>query len=288
MSNNATSGFDLYRRPDNPQETSHLCSNSYYTGFFVAEMTCSVIKATNHHPRGYYFMPDLTVSNADKLLLEKANHAVMAGNGSISPIKGGFNLKARGKQRVKMALAFFDAHPVVSGNRARNRLALLRHACEYLSVHHGHKVHEQKTVAMDTVREKLRALKEEGVCEYTYEPENICTDCTGYFLSGVIDGDGSIGTKKRGNHVQQPFFMAAMKERDTLELLQEFIGCGAVRFRKDGVYHYEINRVPALKTICSLFLDRYPLQHVQQRQNMKKLRRILNDYTRKSDTKYRA
>jgi hypothetical protein len=47
-------------------------------------MSCSVIKANKK--KGYYYTPDVTVSNSDKELLQELNLVVAQGKGVISSI----------------------------------------------------------------------------------------------------------------------------------------------------------------------------------------------------------
>src|SRR3989338_8156324 len=158
MSKNASSGSDVRRKPGNPQETLKE-DNFYYAGFFAAEMTCSVIKAANYNPVGhYYYAVDITVTNADKALLQNVNEVVMKGGGIISPIKGAFNLSARGKNRVQVTLNFLDRYPIIIGDLAKNRVALLREAFAYLKMHRGSSKHQEKIKVMDGIRQKLRQI----------------------------------------------------------------------------------------------------------------------------------
>src|SRR3989344_2993618 len=187
MSKNASSDSDANRKPGNPQETSKE-GNFYYSGFFAAEMTCSVIKATNYNPAGhYYYAIDITVTNADKNLLQNINKVVMKGGGIISPVKGAFNLSARGKNRVRVVLDFFDRYPIIIGDLAKNRIAFLREAFVYLEKHHGSSKHQKKTEVMDVIRGKLRAVKETGAVDKLYDQEPVTKNAVGYFLAGILD-----------------------------------------------------------------------------------------------------
>lgn len=236
MSKNASSGSDVRRKPGNPQVTLKK-DNFYYAGFFAAEMSCSVIKAANYNPVGhYYYAVDITVTNADKALLRNINEVVMKGGGIISPVKGAFNLSARGKNRVRVALNFLDRYPIIIGDLAKNRVALLREALAYLETHHGSSEHQAKGEVMDGIRKKLRQVKESGLAVQSYAQERTDRNSIGYFLAGVLDGEGSFGFKKSGSH-QQPFVAVAMKDRKIVELFREFLQYGNVRSRKDGVYH---------------------------------------------------
>src|SRR3989344_6585162 len=175
-------------------------------------MSCSVIKATNHNPVGhYYFAVDITVSNADRKLLEHINKIVMRGNGVISPIKGAFNLSARGKKRVQMVLNFLNRYPIIAGDLAKNRLVLVREALVYLQTYRGSSNHQTKTQVMDRIRMKLRMIKEKGIVSKSYDRKYANRDAVGHFLAGVLDGEGSFGFKKSKSGLQ-PFLAVAMKE----------------------------------------------------------------------------
>ncbi len=242
------------------------------------------LKAANNNPVGhYYFKLDITVSNADKNLLETINTVVMQNGGVITRIKGGFNLSTRGQRRVRIVLDFFDQYQFIAGDLAQDRISLLREALIYLETHRGSREHLAKTKVMDDIRAKLRAIKETGIAWRPYNIKHANHDAIGYFLAGVLDGEGSFGFKKSGSY-QQPFFAAAMKDQKIIELLRDFIRHGNVRRRKDGMYHYEINHRKVLQDVCTIFLSEYPLRHTKQRERMRHLQQILNDYTRNSGT----
>ncbi|NBV76600.1 hypothetical protein EBR66_00290 [bacterium] len=267
----------LNRKPDNPQET--LNENFYYSGFFAAEMTCSVIKAANYNPVGhYYFAVDITVTNADKALLQEVNQVVMKGGGIISSVKGAYNLSVRGKNRVHVVLDFLQRYPIIIGDLAKNRVALLREAFSYLEEHRGAGEHQKKIEVMDGIRKKLRLIKEIGIVDTSYPLEKLDRDVIGHFLAGILDGEGSFGFKTSGTH-QEPFFAVAMKDRKIIKLCRDFLQYGNVRKRKDGVHHYEINRKQILQKVCKIFLTQYPLKHARQQERLRIVQRLLNDYT---------
>ena len=91
---------------DNQQETHY-----YFSGFLAGEGSISIIKASNTKGRsGYYFTPDITISNADQSLLEEIDHVIGKSRGVISVIKGGFNLSFRGKDKVEIVLTFLNSY----------------------------------------------------------------------------------------------------------------------------------------------------------------------------------
>ena len=198
MSKNAPSGFDENQRPDNPQEM--LKSNFYFSGLMAGEISCSIIKATNFNPRGYYYAVDLTVTNADTNLLGEVNRIVMRDRGVITPVKGAYNLSARGKERVKIALDFLERYPILIGDLAINRIALLKTALVYLTDHRTHSFKEEKTRIMDQLRKKFRDIKERGIVDISYDLQSSDPESLGYFFAGVIDGEGSFGTKSSGRY----------------------------------------------------------------------------------------
>ena len=203
MSKNALSA-------DNPQEM--LKSNYYFSGFLAGEMSCSIIKATNKNPKGFYYAVDLTVTNADTNLLTVVNQVVMRNRGAITPVKGASNLSARGKEKVRIALDFLERYPILVGDLAINRVITLKSALEYLDTHRTSIFQSEKNVEMGKLRKKLREIKERGIADQEFDLQNLDRDSLGYFFSGVIDGEGSFGMKSSGLY-QQPFFAIPIKDR---------------------------------------------------------------------------
>ena len=273
MSKNALSA-------DNPQEM--LKSNFYFSGLMAAEMSCSIIKATNKNPKGFYYTVDLTVTNADRKLLGEVNRVVMQNLGVITPVKGAYNLSARGKNKVRTVLDFLKIYPIITGDLAKNRITILETALAYLDRYTTHKFQKEKIVKMEKLRKKLRDIKESGIVDQKFDLRLIRKEYLGHFFAGVIDGEGSFGTKSSGL-TKQPFFAIAMKDRKIIESLKDFVGHGNMRLRKDGVYHLEINHRDVLKNICDMFLNQYPLRHERQRKRLRKLnnwlQQLLNDHT---------
>ena len=119
----------------------------------------------------------------------------MRDRGVITPVKGAYNLSARGKERVKIALDFLERYPILIGDLAINRIALLKTALVYLTDHRTHSFKEEKTRIMDQLRKKFRDIKERGIVDISYDLQSSDPESLGYFFAGVIDGEGSFGTK---------------------------------------------------------------------------------------------
>lgn len=277
MSKNASSGFDEDQRPDNPQEM--LKSNYYFSGLMAGEMSCSVIKRANHNPKGhYYYAIDFTVTNADKQLLDQVNQVVMNGRGVITPVKGAYNLSARGKDKVRIVLNFLDEYRILVGDLAINRIEILKVALTCLN---GNQAFQSKSEIIEKLREKLRAIKHHSTVDSSFELNTTDRDALGYFLSGVLDAEGSFSVKSSGLY-KQPFVAIAMKDKKIIEELSKFVGHGKTRLRKDGVYHWETTHKAVLQKVCDLFLHQYPLKHKRQKERLEKIQQLLNDYTPKS------
>jgi hypothetical protein len=283
MSKNASNDFDptlkIGRISDNPQEM--LKKDFYFSGLIAAEMSCSIIKAKNKKPHDHYYMVDLTVTNADRRLLDEVNRVVMNNRGVISPVKGAYNLSARGKSKVRTALDFLETYPIPIGDLAKNRIILLKTALVYLESHRAHRFQKEKTIEIEGIRRKLREVKTKGIVDQKFDLHSLDNESLGYFIAGVIDGEGSFGIKSSGL-VKEPFFMIAMKDKKIIDLISKFVNYGNVRLRKDGVYHLEINSRAILKKVCEMFLNQYPLRHERQRKRLILLQQLLNDYTPRS------
>lgn len=276
MSKNASSGFDENQRPDNPQEM--LKSNWYFSGLMAGEMSCSVIKRANHNPKGhYYYAIDLTVTNADKALLVEVNRIVMKERGVITPVKGAYNLSARGKDKVQIVLNFLSKYGILVGDLAINRISILKDA---LSCLNSNKSFQNKSENIEKLRERFRGIKQRSVVDCSFELTTSDRDALGYFLSGILDAEGSFSVKSSGLY-KQPFVAVAMKDKKIIETIGQFVGYGKTRLRKDGAYHWEVSNKTVLQKVCDLFLNKYPLHHKRQRERLEKIQQLLNDYTPK-------
>lgn len=266
---------------DNQQETAHSSiRNFYYSGFCAGEMSCSIIKAFDRSQRSFYYTPDLTISNKDIRLLCEIRRVIGRREGVITKIKGGYNLSIRGKRRVRNALAFFETYPVISGDIARKKLELLKRAVMVLE---KSKNCLRRSLTQKAKIEKYRLLfkrvKQGRAAIESFKNCSIDDRARGYFLSGVIDAEGSIGFKKSGKR-RQPYLALAMKDEAIVKLLKDFLKDGNVRKRRDGVYHYETNAIKTLRKVVNLFGNRYPSRLKKTKRRMEVLSRILNDCTR--------
>ncbi len=251
-------------------------SNFYYTGFCVGELTCSVIRANDKRGRGFYFQPDITVTNADLNLLKEINLIIASNLGNISPIKGGYNLKFRGKKKVEKVFQFIQNYPVITGDLARRKLNLLKNILP--AIGNSSKVLNREIV-IEKCREDLKDLKLNGFDEEIIESNHFKNDEIGFFLSGINDAEGSCGFKKSGERLQ-PFFAVAMKDLKIIELIRDFLDCGNIHVRtNDGLYHWETNKISDVLKVINIFTTKYPSKLQKMKDRMENVRRSLNDYT---------
>lgn len=259
---------------DNQQETLY-----YFSGFLTGEGSISLIKASNTKGRtGFYYTPDITISNADRDLLKTANQIMAKGRGIITPIKGGYNLSIRGKEKVKIVLAFLERYPPICGDLIHEKLDLLIRAVEILSLKEGknkRQVGEEEKV--ESIRVRLREIKKTAQAKSYIHTREMNRDEIGFFLSGLVDAEGSMGMRRCGARFQ-PFFSVAMREKAVIDLFREYIGFGNIYYRPvSKLYHFETGKREYVKRLCSYFLQTYPVRLKKNQDRLLQLQRILND-----------
>jgi len=263
---------------DNQQET--LCL-FYYTGFCCGEISCSLLRLSNRKSKigGVYYTPDITISNADRTLLEECNQIIADGCGNISRIKGGYNLSVRGKIKVKKILNFFKNYPPIVGDLVLSRLFLINKAIEVLESRKSYRRSNSEQKQLERIRKQFIEIKATANPISKYSQKVINQDAIGYFLSGILDAEGSVGLKSNGSS-KQPFLAVAMKDRKIVELFRDFLKIGHIHYRpKEKIHHFEIGAKREVLFALQLFSDKYPSKLEKVKKRIHKLQRILNDYT---------
>jgi hypothetical protein len=261
---------------DNQQETLY-----YFSGFLTGEGSVSIIRATNTKGRpGFYFTPDITISNADIALLRETNRNLGKSSGVISPIKGGYNLSFRGKRKVKDILEFLDRFPPICGNLIQEKLTLMKSAMTILSQKEGRNTRlQEEEKKIERIRMKLKNLKKTGYAKHVPISKSITQKEIGYFLAGVVDAEGSMGLRKCGTYFQ-PYFSVAMKEKAVIDLFKRFFKIGHIYYRPaSNLFHYETGKKADISFLCDTFLRKYPVKIQKNTNRLIKLQRTLNDYT---------
>jgi hypothetical protein len=110
---------------------------------------------------------------------------------------------------------------------------------------------------------------------------NKIPDPTGYYLAGFADGEGSFNVSFR----PRPDFRAAwkvsacfnvsQKEKLILSLFKEYLQCGTLRSRSDGVWYFEVNNLTSLVENVLPFFDKYPFLSVKKKTDFANFQQII-------------
>ena len=74
----------------------------------------------------------------------------------------------------------------------------------------------------------------------------------GNYIAGFVDGEGSFNISFRSRKDYKfPWkvsacFNISQKEKSILELIRQYLQCGTLRYRSDGVWYYEVNTLKDL------------------------------------------
>ena len=104
----------------------------------------------------------------------------------------------------------------------------------------------------------------------------------GHYLAGFADGEGSFNVSviRRQSDYQRGWKIVAsfnISQRDSQVplLFQQTLGCGTIRYRKDGVCYFEVRRLIDLDKSVREFFVRFPLRSERQAQRLKSLLEIV-------------
>lgn len=106
------------------------------------------------------------------------------------------------------------------------------------------------------------------------------------YIVGLVDGEGSFTVYirniddtrvvKRRVVVEPKFYLKLIeKDKDILDQLQQFFGCGSVYFQKDSrpnhqnCYRYEVYKRSDINSVIIPFFRKHPLQFVSKSQDFK-------------------
>ena len=95
-------------------------------------------------------------------------------------------------------------------------------------------------------------------------PEDIPAEL-GYYFAGFADGEGSFNVSfRRRRDYRIPWkvslsFNVSQKDTKILELFQRIIGCGTLRFRRDGVCYFEVTDLKDILEKVIPFFGRFPI-----------------------------
>ncbi len=102
------------------------------------------------------------------------------------------------------------------------------------------------------------------------ESSNRIPDSIGYYLAGFADGEGSfnVSFRKRKDYKAKwkisMSFNVSQRDETVLRMFQDVLGCGTLRWRKDGVCYFETTSLTAIREKVIPFFQRYKLVSKKQ------------------------
>lgn len=103
-----------------------------------------------------------------------------------------------------------------------------------------------------------------------------------YYIVGFTDGEGSfnVSFRKRNDYLigwkLTPVFNVSQKEKLPLTYLKKHLSCGTIRYRKDGVWVYEVTNKNALKNIIIPFFEKYSFISAWKKKSFQSFKKILD------------
>lgn len=107
-------------------------------------------------------------------------------------------------------------------------------------------------------------------------------DSIGYYLAGFADGEGSFNISFRPrpdfktSWKVSACFNVSQKDRLILSLFNEYLECGTLRGRPDGVWYFEVNNLAELVTNVIPFFKKYPFLSGKKRNDFDNFQQIVN------------
>ena len=102
----------------------------------------------------------------------------------------------------------------------------------------------------------------------------------GHYLAGFADGEGSFTVVIRPRKDYRiPWkvslcFNVSQRERAILALFKRHLGCGTLRERGDGVYHYEVNNLNAIVQNVIPFFERFPFLSRKKKADFARFKKV--------------
>lgn len=93
----------------------------------------------------------------------------------------------------------------------------------------------------------------------------------GHYLAGFADGEGSFNisvirrpSDYRNNWKLVASFNVTQQDPTIPKLFQETLGCGTIRFRRDGICYFEVRKISDVNEVIREFFSRFPLRSNRQ------------------------
>ena len=104
----------------------------------------------------------------------------------------------------------------------------------------------------------------------------------GYYITGFADGEGSfnVSFRLRKDYLIgwkiTPVFNISQDEREILAWIKHILKCGTIRFRKDGVWVFEVNNQKSLREKILPFFDQFRFLSKKKKLQYQKFKKICN------------
>ncbi len=102
----------------------------------------------------------------------------------------------------------------------------------------------------------------------------------GNYLSGFVDGEGSfnISFRPRADY-RRPWkislcFNISQRDPLVLRMTRQYLGCGTMRQRRDGVWYYEVNALRDLTTNVIPFFEHFTFWSEKKQRDFRKFREL--------------
>jgi intein-encoded DNA endonuclease-like protein len=104
----------------------------------------------------------------------------------------------------------------------------------------------------------------------------------GYYLAGFTDGEGSfnVSFRRRGDYKSgwkiSACFNISNKDKKILMIFKEYLKCGTLRSRQDGIWYYEVNNLTLIIEYVVPFFKRFGFLSEKKKNDFSKFCQILD------------
>ena len=111
-----------------------------------------------------------------------------------------------------------------------------------------------------------------------------------FYITGFADGEGSfnISFRKRDDYLIgwkiTPVFNISQKEEQILAVIKHHLKCGTLRFRKDGVWVYEVEKKNAIEKQIIPFFQKFPFLSQKKKKDFARFQKVITILKSKKST----
>lgn len=102
-----------------------------------------------------------------------------------------------------------------------------------------------------------------------------------WYIVGFADGEGSFNCswRKRDDYLigwkMAPVFNISQKDHTILAKIKDHLHCGSIRFRKDGVWAYEVDNQKALIDTIIPFFKKHPFLSDKKKRDFERFQKMV-------------